>query len=126
MDSVSGIVLLMLCFWCSGGLFYGIGVFAGRKNEPVNFYSGTKIPAETVCDIPAYNTAVSKMWKRFGAAYFLAGLFCAAGFWHPLTKVVMIFFLGMIVPCNVLGICWLVSAYEKIRKRHCQGVAHEI
>ena len=50
-----GAILLTVCCLAAGAIFFGIGVYAGRKKGPMNFWAGEQVAPEIVTDIPAYN-----------------------------------------------------------------------
>lgn len=102
-------IILLICCWVCAGLFFGIGIYVQRQQEPAHFWSGTKIPRESVTDIPAYNRAQGAMWKIYSLPWWIAG---AAASRSPIAAAVTI---G--IAC-VLGIPLLILAHEKIEKRY--------
>ena len=70
---VMGFAIWMISTWGCAALFLGIGVFAGSREEPMWFWSGSTVPSEKVRDIPEYNKANARMWKIYSVPYWICG-----------------------------------------------------
>ena len=105
-------IVMGICGFGCGGLFYGIGAWALRSQKPVGFWAnGKEIRPEDVSDIAAYNRAYARMWKRYSIPYWLCGLVGTVTAWHPVFPLLCM--IVMILACSV-GIWWLVSSYGRI------------
>ena len=62
---LAAILVGAICGFGSGVLFYGIGAFGAGQKKPMNFWAGQTLVPESVTDIPAYNHACARLWKRF-------------------------------------------------------------
>ena len=102
------IISCVVCFGCAA-LFYGLGIYAQRREEPMWFYSGSKVEASEITDILQYNHENGVMWKRYSLWYWAAGI---ATFWDPLAMAVL-----MCLSCTV-GMVILVRTYHKILKKY--------
>ncbi len=45
---MAGKIIMLVCMWICGGLFLGIGLYARRRRDPMWFWSGVKVPRESV------------------------------------------------------------------------------
>lgn len=102
-------ILWILLAWGCAALFTGVGVYAGKRTEPMWFWTGTRVPSESVKDIPAYNRRNRTMWLIYSAPFWISG---PAYFWFPVFAVVT-----LLVPCT-LGIIWLVWYYKRIERTY--------
>lgn len=106
---MAGKVIMIVCCWICAVLFFGIGVYASHRKEPMWFWSGSQVPAESISDIPAYNRAQSTMWKVYSLPYWVAG---AAAFFSPAGAGILL------TAACVLGIPPLLFAHNRIEKRY--------
>lgn len=98
-------ILFIVC-WICGGIFLGIGVYAWRlRDRPMNFWSGERIPKESVTDLPGYNRAMGWLWGGYGGVYIISGL---AALWRPKAAVVLMCVLGAV------GAAALILIYKKV------------
>ena len=72
-EAFAGTVIMIVCCWGSAALFFGIGLWAGRRKTPMHFWAGSEIDPKTVSDIPAYNHANAVMLKIYSIPFWLAG-----------------------------------------------------
>ena len=72
-SDIAGLVILIVCCWGSGAVFYGIGRWAAGRKTPMHFWAGSEVDPKTVSDIPAYNRENGRMWKQYSLSFFLAG-----------------------------------------------------
>ena len=96
-------------------MFFGIGYFAEKAKKPVNFWSGTSVPAEKVTDVKGYNHANAVMWKVYSAPYLAAGLLGCLGVLGDAYTMASAILLS--VSCFP-GMFLLIWAYRRIEKRY--------
>lgn len=65
------IIMMFCCLPCSI-TFTILGIESWRKKTPVHFWSGTKVTAEEVTDVKAYNRANARMWFVYSVPYWTA------------------------------------------------------
>lgn len=104
-----GKIILMACCWVCAGVFFGFGVYSAHREEPMWFWSGSKVPPGSISDIPAYNRAQSAMWKVYSLPFWAAG---AIAFPSPITAAILV------AAACVFGIPLLIFAHERIEKRY--------
>ena len=73
-ERIAGIIIMTFVSILCGVMFYGIGIWAMKRKNPMHFYSGTSIDPGTISDIPAYNAENAKLWKQYSVPYFLSGI----------------------------------------------------
>ena len=64
------LIMLLSCFGCAI-LFFGIGVYARKKKEPMWFWSGSAVDASKITDVKKYNKANGIMWQLYSLWFFL-------------------------------------------------------
>lgn len=114
-SDIAGLVILIVCCWGSGAVFYGIGRWAAGRKTPMHFWAGSEVDPKTVSDIPAYNRENGRMWKQYSLSFWLAGVLGIVGMWHPWCDIVALIVLCL--ACTV-GFWWLVKSYQRIRNRY--------
>lgn len=102
-------IIWLLCTWGCGSLFAGIGWFAKTLSEPMWFWSGSTVPADTVKDIPAYNREMARMWYRMSLPMWITGI---TFMWLPALSAIA---MGIAV---VMGIPIMIRRYHRIRKKY--------
>ena len=90
-------------------LFYGIGIYAGKSEKPMSFWSGTSVSPSELTDVEEYNHENSIMWKLYALWYVSAGL---AHIWSIIVAVVI-----LVMSCTV-GIGLLIGSYNRIYKKY--------
>lgn len=110
-----GAILLTVCCLAAGAIFFGIGVYAGRKKGPMNFWAGEQVAPETVTDIPAYNRENAFMWKWYSLSYFLTGLCALLSIWSGDWNYVC---LGVLVLGCCGGMIAVIFRYRNIRRKY--------
>lgn len=110
-----GAIFLTACCLAAGAIFFGIGVYAGRKKGPVNFWAGEQVAPETVTDIPAYNRENAFMWKWYSLSYFLTGLCALLSIWSGAWNYVC---LGILVLGCCGGMIAVIFRYRNIRRKY--------
>ena len=111
---VGAIIMALCCFGC-GLTFWGIGYFAEKAKKPVNFWSGTSVPAEKVSDVQGYNHANAVMWKVYSKPYHLAGIFGCLGFMGDAYTIVSAILLSL---ACFPGAFFLIRQYRRIEKQY--------
>lgn len=112
---VAGMIVGGVCYFCTGGLFYGIGVWGARQSKPMNFWAGQTIDPGSVTDIPAYNRACSRMWKLFSIPCWICGvlaLMLPLGNWTAVAGLVILALWGTV------GLWWLIRSYKTIERQY--------
>lgn len=113
-ESVGTIILTAFCF-AGGAVFFGVGVYAGRKKGPMNFWAGEQIAPESVTDIPAYNRQNALMWKWYSLSYFLTGLCALLSIWSRGWNYIC---LGVLVLGCCGGMIAVICRYRNIRRKY--------
>lgn len=113
-EFVGTIILTAFCF-AGGAVFFGIGVYAGRKKGPMNFWAGEQIAPESVTDIPAYNRQNAVMWKWYSLSYFLTGLCALLSIWSRGWNYIC---LGTLVLGCCGGMIAVICRYRNIRRKY--------
>ena len=68
--TIFGVIVMALCGFGCGALFFGIGVWAGKAKKPVHFWAGSRIDPRTITNVAAYNRENARMWKKFSVSDF--------------------------------------------------------
>ena len=112
---IFGAIIMALCGFGCGALFFGIGVWATKRKDPMHFYSGTTVDPKTISNVPAYNRANGRMWKQFSVPFWMCGVLAIGSLWADWCAVgyTILIFLG-----SIAGGVWLVLRYNKIRKKY--------
>ena len=114
-EGIWGMIIMAMCSLGSGILFYGIGTWSFKRKDPMSFWAGSVISPETICDIPAYNRANAKMWKKYSVPYFISGFLSLFASWK--NSFLSISLIPLCFACTV-GIWWLIKTYQKIEKQY--------
>ena len=114
-EQIFGIILMTFVNLMCAGVFYGIGVWAQKRKDPMHFYSGTTLDPKTISDIPAYNHENAKLWKTYSVPFWLCAMCSLASMWvEPLMTVSIVV---LVLGCT-LGGGWLVWKYHRILKKY--------
>ena len=113
-EFVGTIILTAFCF-AGGAVFFGVGVYAGRKKGPMNFWAGEQIAPESVTNIPAYNRQNALMWKWYSLSYFLTGLCALLSIWSRGWNYIC---LGTLVLGCCGGMIAVICRYRNIRRKY--------
>ena len=113
-EFIGTIILTAFCF-AGGAVFFGVGVYAGRKKGPMNFWAGEQIAPESVTDIPAYNRQNAVMWKWNSLSYFLTGLCALLSIWSRGWNYIC---LGTLVLGCCGGMIAVICRYRNIRRKY--------
>lgn len=115
-EAILGSIVLILCGFGCGGLFSCIGSWAKRRKDPMPFWTGSVIDPRTIADIPAYNQAVTRMWKQYAMPYWMTGWCGLVGFVnYKIAAWVGVLLIGL---ASTVGIVWLIWAYKRIEKQY--------
>ena len=112
---LAAILVGAICGFGSGVLFYGIGAFGAGQKKPMNFWAGQTLVPESVTDIPAYNHACARLWKRFSIPCWMFGilsLLFPVGNWTAIVGLVILILWGTV------GLWWLIRCYKRIEKQY--------
>ena len=105
---MGAIIWYITMFGCAL-LFFGIGIYAGKLEKPMWFWSGSDVDPKSITDIPAYNHENARMWKLYSLWYWAAGLLQLVN----MTLALIV----LILSCTV-GMAILVGTYMKISKKY--------
>ena len=108
-DTIIGMIIITACSFLCAAIFYGIGIWASKREDPMHFYSGTTVDPKTVSDIPAYNLENSKMWMIYSVPFWASGV---VSFFHMGAAAVIV-----TVACFP-GFLWLIFRYKRICKKY--------
>lgn len=89
--------------------FLAISVWAFTSKNPVNFWAGEKISADSISDIKKYNQAYGVMWLIFGLCWLITAVL---GLFSLSISIVVL------VVLNTVGLVTLILVNNKIRKRY--------
>ena len=118
---ILGAIVMALCGFGCGALFFGIGVWATKRKDPMHFYSGTTVDPKTISNVPAYNRANGKMWKQFSVPFWMCGVLAIGSLWADWCAVgyTILIFVG-----SIAGGVGLVLRYNKIRQKYAVAKAN--
>ena len=111
---VGTIIMAVCCFGC-GLLFFGIGSWAEKANKPVHFWSGSKVDPQKVSDVQSYNHECAVMWKLYSTPYWLSGILSCLNFMGD--KFMIAAAILLFIACFP-GLFFLVLRYRRIEKTY--------
>ena len=106
---MAGMIIWCITIFGCAILFYGMGVYAQKREKPMHFWSGTTVDASKITDVKAYNKENARMWKLYSLWYFASG---AIYFWNKWIAVVL-----LVLSCT-LGFGFLIGTYNKIERKY--------
>lgn len=112
---IFGVIIMALCGFGCGALFFGMGVYAGKLKKPMHFWSGSSVDPKTISNVPAYNRANGKMWKQFSVPFWMCGVLAIGSFWADWCSAA---YTILIFAGSIVGGIWLVLRYQKICKTY--------
>ena len=112
---ILGAIVMALCGFGCGALFFGIGVWATKRKDPMHFYSGTTVDPKTISNVHAYNRANGKMWKQFSVPFWMCGVLAIGSLWADWCSLA---YTILIFAGSVIGGIWLVLRYNQISKKY--------
>ena len=110
-EAILGAIVLILCGFGCGSLFFWVGSWAQKRKDPMHFYSGTTVDPKTISDVPAYNHDNARLWKQYSIPFWLCALCAFGSIW---VEVLMKISIALLVVGCTLGSGWLVWKYSKI------------
>ena len=114
-ERIFGIILMTFVNLMCAGIFYGIGVWAQNRKDPMHFYSGTTVDPKTISDVPAYNRDNARLWKQYSIPFWLCAGCAFGSIWAEVLMIVSIVFL--VFGCT-LGSGLLLWRYHRILKTY--------
>ena len=102
------IIFFIITLGCAS-LFYCIGIYASKKEEPMSFYSGVEVKTNEITNIKQYNKENAKMWKLFSLWFFISAFLSLFN--------IMLSSIFLVLGCT-LGIIILVRTYTKICEKY--------
>ena len=114
-SKIFGAIVMFLCGFGCGALFFGMGVYASRLKKPMHFYSGTTVDPKTISNVPAYNRANGRMWKQFSVPFWMCGILSIGSLWADWCAVA---YTILIFAGSIGGGIWLALRYNQIRKKY--------
>ena len=114
-DTIFGMLIITFCSILCAAIFYGIGDWAVKRNDPMHFYSGVAVKPESISDVPAYNRENGRMWKVFSVPFWLSAFCSILSFWDRRFSTISIVLL--VAGCTV-GSGFLIARYHKILKKY--------
>lgn len=114
-NNIWGLVILSICCFGCGILFFCLGAHAIGSSKPMGFWSQGEIKAHWVSDIPGYNLENARMWKLYSIPYFLSGFLACLSWVH---EGYMIASVVVLMLAAFPGLFMLVRHYRKIEKKY--------
>jgi len=90
-------------------LFYGIGIYAQKRKNPMWFWSGKEVDVAEITDVKQYNKENGVMWKLYSLWYFASAF---VQIWSD-TAALVIFVMSW-----TIGFLILVCSYKKIYSKY--------
>jgi hypothetical protein len=106
---MAGMIIWSITVFGCAILFFGMGVYAEKREKPMWFWSGSTVDESKVSDVRAYNKENANMWKIYSLWYWASGI---AYFFKEWIGVAI-----LVLGCT-LGIGLLVTRYTKIEKKY--------
>ena len=106
---MAGIIIWCITIFGCAILFFGLGVYAEKRESPMHFWAGTTVDASKITDVKAYNKENAKMWKIYSLWYFASGIIY---FWNEVISVII-----LVLSCT-LGMGILVATFTKIENKY--------
>ena len=115
---IFGVIIMALCGFGCGALFFGMGVWAARSGKPVHFWSGSKVDPKAITNVAAYNRENARMWKQFSVSFWMCGILAIASLWAQwcAAAYTILIFVG-----SIGGGIWLVLRYQRIFRKYDAG-----
>ena len=115
-EQIFSMIILSACCGGCGAVCLYIGNHAKNSKKPVSLWAnGNPIDPKAVSDIPAYNAAFGKLFRRYSIPYFLIAVIGIIGIrsdWGSWAVLILLFFWAF------PGTLWLISEYRKIEKTY--------
>lgn len=114
-ERIAEIVIMCIVNLLCAVTFYGIGVWAQKRKDPMHFYSGTRVDPMTISDVRAYNQENGTMWKQYSIPYWLSVILAIGSIWFKAFSMVPVF---LLVINSTAGVGWLVWRFSQISKKY--------
>lgn len=101
---MAGLIIWCITIFGCAILFFGIGIYAAKREKPMHFWAGTTVDPSRISDVKAYNKENARMWKIYSLWYFASGIVYFFSEWIAIAL--------LIASCTV-GIVILVATYNK-------------
>lgn len=106
---MAGIIVWCITVFGCAFLFFGLGVYAEKREKPMHFWAGTTVDEKKIANVKAYNKENGRMWKIYSLWYFASGV---TYFWNEWISVLL-----LVLGCTV-GIGILIATFNKIEKKY--------
>ena len=117
-ENIFGVIIMALCGFGCGALFFGIGVRAGRSKKPMHFFAGSQVDPGTITNVAAYNRENARMWRQFSVPFWMCGVLAIASLWAQWCAVA---YTILIFAGSIGGAVWLLLRYQQILKKYHAG-----
>lgn len=114
-DTIFGMIVMSICGFGCGALFYGLGVSSSKRKTPMGFWANAPLDPNAISDIPAYNRANAMMWKQYSMPYWICGIMALLSFVDE--RMVGCSVIPLIL-AGTVGIWWLIRTYKRIMKQY--------
>lgn len=114
-EQTIGMIIMLVCSWGCGAIFYFISHFADKSPKPIHFWAGTEIDPRRISDVAAYNHANAVMWKLYSIPYWLAGFLSCLCF---ISEAFTIAGASMLFLACFPGLFFLIRKYKQIEKTY--------
>lgn len=110
-----GVIVMALCGFGCGALFFGMGVYAANLKKPMHFWSGSTVDPKTISNVSAYNRENGRMWKQFSVPFWMCGVLAIGSLWAQWCAMAytILIFVG-----SIGGAIWLLLRYQQISKKY--------
>ena len=106
---MAGMIIWSITVFGCAILFFGMGMYAEKREKPMWFWAGTTVDESKITDVKAYNKENGIMWKLYSLWFFASGVLY---FWNGFLSVIL-----LVLGCT-LGIGILVATFTKIEKKY--------
>ena len=115
---IFGVIVMALCGFGCGALFFGMGVWAARSKKPMHFWAGSQVDAGTITNVAAYNRENARMWKQYSVPFWMCGVLSIASIWARwcAAAYTILIFAG-----SIGGAIWLAVRYQQISRKYDAG-----
>ena len=104
-------------WFCS--IFFGlVALWAFKRRDPMNFWSGDEVKPEEITDIPAYNRANGFMWALYTGYYVVIGIISLFNILAGTVLLVIICSLGSVA--LILGYKYIYKKYKRLNYTDCK------
>ncbi|MGN1249335.1 MAG: hypothetical protein ACI4XW_04580 [Candidatus Spyradocola sp.] len=90
-------------------LFFGIGLYARRRAEPMWFWAGSAVDRDAITDVKAYNRENGRMWMIYAIPFVVSAFVYEASVGAAAA---------LLAVSGTAGIVWLIVEYNRIYKKY--------